>query len=344
MVFARLALYRPSKQTEHLPERPINVVICARNEARNLERHLPRILRQKYRSLNVTVVNDESSDDSFYVLSKLQRIHPTLHTVDIQQKTTPGKKSALALGIRSATHDTLLLTDADCDPVSEEWVRRMSAPFADEQTEIVLGYGSYRRYDGWLNRCVRFETVWTAVQYLSFALIGLPYMGVGRNMAYRRSVFERVGGFSGHQDLPSGDDDLLVNAGATSRNVRIELSPESFMVSEPERSWADWIQQKQRHLTTGVRYRFVHQVLLGLYPTTHVLHLGMALWLGWNGMMEIALLGWTLRTASVWGIGGLICRKLNEKDLIGIFPILDLGLIGYYVFMGTVPFRKRKDW
>ena len=52
--------------------------------------------------------------------------------------------------------------------------------------EVVLGYGAYKKYPGFLNKLIRFETFHTALQYFSYALAGKPYMGVGRNLSYRK--------------------------------------------------------------------------------------------------------------------------------------------------------------
>ena len=344
LVFARLAFHRAHVPDGQNTEEPVSVVICARNEATNLRRHLPRILSQKDRSLNVTVVNDHSSDETSNVLADFRQRHPTLATVELTTPTAAGKKTALAAGIRASEHDLLLLTDADCAPATPQWAARMTQHFADERTEIVLGYGPYYRLPGWLNRFVRFETVWTAVQYLSFALVGLPYMGVGRNLAYRKRLFARADGFAKHDDLPSGDDDLFINAVARGGNVRVELSPESVVHSDPKTTWRSWLRQKSRHLTTGTRYRFIHQILLGSYTVTHLLHFAAAAWLLTNG--HFALVGWGvgIRWLSLWFIGALVCRRLRESDLIPFLPLFDLALLAYYFFMGTIPFRQRKNW
>ena len=80
-------------------------------------------------------------------------------------------------------------------------------------------------------------------------------MAVGRNLAYRRSFFFENRGFSKHLTIPFGDDDLFVNDNATANNVAVELSPDSFMESLPEKNFSDWLHQKRRHLISGHDYK-----------------------------------------------------------------------------------------
>ena len=341
LLFARLSFFRSKNLLENSTQNPVSVVVCAYNEAENLRRHLPRLLEQNYRSLNVVVVNDNSSDKTEYVLSSFQDKHPTLHIVRLTTPTAAGKKDALTAGIGAAPSEVLLLTDADCRPATDRWAAIMTAGFSDEATEVVLGYGPHERLPGFFNKLVRFETVWTAIQYLSFALAGMSYMGVGRNLAYRKRLFERAGGFRNHADLASGDDDLFINAVAHRENVRIELHPDSFVYSTPKTDLRAWMRQKTRHLSTGTRYRLLHKILLGSYTVSHLLHYVAALVLlistdhdafVWTGLL--------VRWASLTLHGALICRRLRESDLIPLLPLFDLLLLGYYTLMATVPFRR----
>lgn len=182
-----------------------------------------------------------------------------------------GKKFALAQGITAARYDHLLLTDADCCPASEDWLYHMQRKLRGP-LKIGLGYGPYQKYPGWLNRFIRYETFYTALQYLSFALAGRPYMGVGRNLIYKKELFEEVGGFHKHINLASGDDDLFVQAAADANNTTLILSPSTFCYSEPERTWRSYARQKARHLTTGKHYTTINKMLLGALSLSHFVH------------------------------------------------------------------------
>ena len=188
--------------------------------------------------LKSIVVNDASTDDTKEVLKAYQYIFPHLRIAQAVYHAPARlavKKYALEQGIAAAQYDILLLTDADCQPASPHWLSRMVAPFNDT-VEIVLGYGPYTRKRGFLNAFIRYETMYTAIQYFSFALAGMPYMGVGRNLAYRKSLFEKTGGLTAHRHILSGDDDLFVNSAINKKNFSIVLHPDSLCVFRAAKS------------------------------------------------------------------------------------------------------------
>lgn len=206
--FSRLAAYQvPLKQQNQ--EQPVSIIICARDEADNIVKNLPGVLVQDYKTTHeIILVNDNSVDESKYIIDEFKKSFKNLNHIELTQeaKMIPGKKFPLSMGIKSAKYETLLLTDADCVPASELWIQKMQDGY-DAGTEIVLGYGAYHKKSGLLNKLIRFETFHTALQYLSYALAGLPYMGIGRNLSYKREVFIKNKGFSSINHVPSGDDD-----------------------------------------------------------------------------------------------------------------------------------------
>ena len=236
--FVRLALYR-TKPKAISQTHPVSVIICARDEAANLAKNLPGALVQQYRTTHeVIVVDDNSFDDSKYLLEEYQKTYKQLQVVELKQeaKLIPGKKFPLSIGIKTAKHEIVLLTDADCVPASEFWIDKMQETFEDN-TEIVLGYGAYHKKKGLLNKVIRWETFHTALQYFSYALAGKPYMGVGRNLSYKKTIFYRHKGFSAHNNIPSGDDDLFINMAATKINTKINVDKDAFTLSEPPKTW-----------------------------------------------------------------------------------------------------------
>jgi len=235
----------------------VSIIICARNEASNLEKNLPLILEQDYPEFEVIVVNDRSEDETETLLKLLATKYPHLHVSEVRNdpKFTHGKKLALTLGIKAAKSEWLLMTDADCTPAGKNWLSVMQKNFTQNK-DIVLGYGGYKKEKGFLNMIIRFETVFTAMQYFGLANAGKPYMGVGRNLAYRKTVFFSNKGFASHSNLNSGDDDLFVNETSNASNVAIEMHPDSFTWSDGEKTFKNWYAQKKRHLTTSPRYSF----------------------------------------------------------------------------------------
>ena len=325
-VFVRIR--RKPKAKQYLSPVPVSVVICARNEAANLREKLPAVLEQDYPDFEVIVVNDSSTDDSALVLAELKQKYPKLYVTEVpfDRKFSHGKKLALTVGIKAAKNEWLLLTDADCMPVSKWWIKTMSQNFSD-QNDIVLGYGGYNQRKGFLNRLIRYDTVFIAMQYYTYTDIGMPYMGVGRNMAYRKSLFEKTRGFSSHSYLMSGDDDLFVNERANKRNTRIVTTKSSIVESIPCETFQEWVKQKKRHLSTWTHYRFGTKIVLSYELMSRLLFYAALL-------VAVICFGLYIEAAAAYGfrlIIQLIVYKLNmckfgERGFWFLIPIFDLVL------------------
>lgn len=328
------------------PEYPgVSIILCARNEAANLQQHLSGLLRQEYPGpWELVVVDDASEDDTGAVLQELQEQHPRLRVVTITEKQHPGKKQALAQGITSARFDVLLLTDADCRPAGPQWAEKMTAPLLKSPAvEFVLGYGPTATGRGFLGGWIRFETAFVATQYLTCARAGMPYMGVGRNLAFRKRVFERMGGFSQHVHLASGDDDLLVNAAATGHNTTWCADPQAFVYSEGKTTWEGWARQKRRHLSAGVAYRWSHQMVLGMLGMSYTLHYFLLFcFLLMGTVSKTVLFLWLSRTILLYLMYRRSFSVLREPGLLSQFPIYDALLAVYYgAFVPTVLIGKK---
>ena len=341
--FARLAFFKSAPKLISQTH-PVSVIICSRDEAGNLVKNLPGVLIQQYRTTHeVIVVNDNSFDESKYILEEYQRTYKQLHLIELTQEARfiPGKKFPLSIGIKTAKHEIVLLTDADCVPASEFWIERMQEGFTNG-TEIVLGYGALHKKKGFFNKLVRWETLHTALQYLSYAKAGLTYMGVGRNLSYKKTVFFRHKGFSSHNHVPGGDDDLFINKAATKKNTAIVIDKDAFTLSEPPKSWKQWIRQKNRHYTTSKYYKIIHKFLLGLYAFSHFLFYPLfilsLLFYNW----EQALIVFGIRFIIQGIILFKVTRKLDEKDLFPLYLILDIWMFFYYLLFSTAIFKKPK--
>ena len=280
ILFRRLAFYK--KQEKNTSYEPVSVIICARDAYEYLLDLIPVALSQDYPEYELVIVNDCSQDQTEEYLKDLARNNPKINIVNLTQSLNffQGKKFPLSMGIKSAKYDLLLLTDADCVPSSDQWIKEMVSSY-ENNTEIVVAYGPYFERKGLLNKLIRFDTLYIAMQYLSLALAKKPYMGVGRNLSYRKSTFMKNKGFTSHYNIPSGDDDLFISQVATSKNTKVCIDSVNRVESEPKRSWGTWIRQKKRHYSTGVKYKPQTNRTLGLllgsrlayYPTLIALFL-----------------------------------------------------------------------
>lgn len=262
----------PNRSKNERAYRPkVSVVVCARNEAENLKDNLEYLLQQQYPGFEVVVVNDSSTDLSAKVLEVFLHRHQNLRVVTITE-SVGNKKKALDAGIRASTHDIVLVTDADCWPASPFWIQAMVNCF-DDETDIVLGFSPYSVDKGLLNKIIRFETLHTAFLYGGMALLGMPYMGVGRNLAYRKSIYLNSKARYKYASTLSGDDDLLVNEMANRNNTAICAISEGIVNSKPKTDWSSWWHQKRRHTSAGVHYNLASQIFLGIvYLTTILLY------------------------------------------------------------------------
>ena len=331
--YARVA-FAKEKKNENESIEGVSVILAARNEAENLIENLPLLLEQDHPNFEVIVVNHQSTDDTFYLLNALQRQYPQLRVINVEKSPhlKYGKKLPLTLGIKGARFENLLLTDADCRPLSDKWLRTMTKQLNDSK-EIVLGYGPLRKKRGFLNAFIRFDTAWIALNYFSFAKAGLPYMGVGRNLAYKRTAFDRVSGFKSHYALPSGDDDLFIQEAATRKNTSIVLTPDSFMESPAPTSWESLIRQKTRHFTTSSHYNVFKKALLGIYPLSLLLMLGTFVTLLFDSEFRwLTLTLFVLVLLIKWFIIGKAFAKLKAHGFIKWLPFLDI----FYAFWAPI--------
>ncbi len=326
LVYIRFAFYK-EKPVELKGFPSISVVVAARNESDNLSQFLPRILSQDYPNFEVVVVNHQSIDDSYMVLNALQMQFPNrLKVVEVERSKHlgVGKKFPLSLGIKAAKNEVLVLTDADCLPASNQWLKLMVSKISEEK-QLVLGYAPYKLAKGFLNKIIRLDTAMIAMNYFSFALARIPYMGVGRNLTYTKSLFNSVKGFKSHYSVISGDDDLFIQEAAKNKNYAIQLDERSFCESKAKSDWSSWILQKNRHYTTSEKYQVIKKLLLGIYPLTLVL--------AWT-FFVILLCSFEYRLLSSavfifvlgikWWIQGKCLFKLKAKSFVALFPFLDL--------------------
>jgi len=250
------------------------------------------------------------------------------------------------LGIKSARHEIIILTDADCYPSGPEWIRHMQRNFGSD-VSLVLGYGGYEKRKGLLNLLIRFETVYIGLQYFSLALLGVPYMGTGRNLAYRKSLFFNNKGFASHMHILSGDDDLFVNEVARKKNTRIEISKESHTWSPAKDSWRSWYYQKKRHLSTGPHYKTVSKIILATELLSRILMYAGFIYLSAINIWPVIIIpGFLLRMILFLVIFKLASVRLNEKYLLLPSPIFDLivPLINIFIHFTNYVAAKRSRW
>lgn len=279
--------------SQELP--PISVIICAREESENLRRNLNAVLEQDYPQFEVIVINDGNTDESEDYLTLLEDKYPHLYHsfVPDSSRYISRKKLAVTLGIKASKYDWLVFTDAKCLPQSNQWLRLFARNFTS-RTQIVLGYSGFERRKGWLHKRVCFDNLFTSMRYLGFALAGSPFMGIGRNLAYRKELFYEQKGFSAHLNLQRGDDDLFINQVATSENTRVETDANAIVRMQPVFRAKDWREEKIGYASTARLYRGVQRWLVGLETSTRLAFYG-----AWITMLVIGILNFHWLAAGI---------------------------------------------
>lgn len=327
---------------------PISVIICAKNESENLANFLPLVLEQDYPNYEVIVVNDGSTDESDLVLKNLKERYSHLYYTYVPEQTQiiSRKKLALTIGIKAAKNEILLFTDADCRPQSTQWISAVAAQFTPT-TDFVLGYGAYLPNKGFLSRMISYDTLFIAMQYLGFAFRDKPYMGVGRNLAYRKQVFFAHKGFAGTLHVASGDDDLFVNMAANKYNTRIIASANSCTCSIPKTSFADWYHQKERHLTTAPMYNSKSKTRVLLEPISRTLfYLTLLALISDMNIISLGVVGlfFLIRYLTQLLVINITASKLKERHFYGSILILDLFLPLITLFLLIFGQKKSFAW
>lgn len=350
--FGRLAFFKPAPSQPKQYE-GVSVIVVARNEHDNLTHLLPVLLEQNYpAAYEIIIVDDNSTDDTFWLLKTAAHAFDNMKVVTINH--TPAgihpKKYAITLAVKAARYEKLILTDADCRPSSANWLTSIMAHFGNK--EIVLGYSPYIERKGFLNRLIRYETLYTAMQYMSSALWGHPYMGVGRNLAYTKSLFLNNKGFHRFQRIVGGDDDLFINTLATPQNTAVAIGTDTLVQSLPKTTWRAWWRQKRRHLSVGKYYHWKDRFWLGLNTM-----LGLITYLLiWAGLAASLLLQQWLPAGIIagiillrWGFLGTIAylcaKQLGDRFNIIWWPLLDFSHTVYYFTAGlSVLISKKVEW
>lgn len=337
----------------------VSIVLSAHNESYNLSTYLQALLTQDYPTYEVIVVDDGSQDSTRDVIDSYMVQDSRLQTtfVPFGARVRSTKKLALTLAAKAAKYDYLLLTDADCVPESNQWIRKMMAGFQEPSIDIVLGFGPYFFQRGLINRIVRYDTLFNGLHYLGAALCGHPYMGVGRNLAYRKQFFFESGGFTHLMDSKAGDDDLFVNHTATKQNTAVVLDRAAYTWSPAKTTLRDWLQQKRRHLSVSPAYRQNTKLRLAVEPITRGLFYAMTIALIYCGLQSpitswraILMLGITLLFfLARWCLQTSILN--DSAHLMGLHRFrmsttfwFDLILPLITLWMLIIPRRKTNKW
>lgn len=346
-VFSKLAFYKRNARPKLDEElEPVSIVLCARNAYEYLIELIPVLLNQSYPEFEIVVVNDCSDDDTEEYLKNLERLEPRIKPVQLKQHLNffNGRKFPLSMGIKSAKNDIIVLTDCNCMPVNEQWLRSVVNRY-NRNTEIVIGYSPYVQKKSTLNRLMRFDSLQNGLLYLSAALHRHPYMGVGKNLSYRKELFYRNKGFISHYRTSVGDDDLFISQVATKKNTEVLIDAENAILTTPVSSFKLWMRQKSSRYSTVSKYNLRARFSLSLFYATQLLFYvsfiallcmkpAFSIGSGTAFFIPILVFFFLLRSGSQFIIYHNAAKRLGEK---GLLP----GLMAYdFLFAFLTPWLR----
>lgn len=335
-----LVIRTKNKKAEPINARPVSIVICAKNEAKNLKKNLPLVLNQDYPAFEVIVVDDQSTDETPQILKNFQRTFSNLKVISSQKPAyLKGKRWALKKGIEHSIYEWVLMTDADCAPSSDQWIKKMMA-LSEEEKSVVLGLGPYHKRATWVNGFARYENLYTAILYSSSTQLGIPFMGVGRNILYQKS---RIDLAVLEQEKISGDDDMMVNRISNAKNTAVQMDGGALCYSEAPLSWKGFWKQKKRHVSTSIEYRWIHILWLNLINGSQAIFHLLSLLLLFVAPFWVVC--WViLRGLAMIFAWNPLLKLTHSKELIWRIPLLDYGLSLYFLMLAFTLFKREQEW
>lgn len=352
VVFGRTAWYSSSskKSAVTYPEEGVTVLVTARNKYQYLKVLIPKLFEQDYPKFDVLIVNDQSTDRTKRLLEDLFIKYPKLRSVTIKYtpKHLTAKKFALTLGFKVAKNDVILLTEADSLPSSNQWIRKMTAPVREQGKTFALGYSGYTQPSSTLGRWVKFESLLKALFFLSFSLWKAPFMGVGRNLCYRKSFFMEVKAFKGFWDVQGGEDALFVNAYATGKNTQVVIDPQAMTTSECTENWKEYLAQEKQVFQAERNLKVEDKRKVGIYAISQALY-----WIGGIGLLLYFGIGFDWIQFS-FVLACMLARTLLLSRVIrsatfkleGTRPtfnvlLFDLIYIAYFWVLGSISYQAK---
>jgi len=317
----------------------ISLIIAAKNEIKNLQKNLPNWLQQAHENFKIIIVDDHSTDGSYEFVSE----YNDERVVALQNKFGPGKKQALQTGILKAKTEFMVFIDADVCIDSVNFLNIYAEQFTDGK-DLVLGYSYYHKRKGLLNTFIQYETFRTASRYFSFALIGKPYMGVGRNLGFTKTLFEKAEGYQKHKNIPMGDDDLFVQSVAHFANVGCLLDKQTFTNSPPKKTWKTYKIQKIRHMKAGKSYHLNNLIILGFLQIIFTFFWGVL----FLGMLKHMDKFWMPVVFVLFVMHQVKRDKFDlfkSKSLIYLWPFLEyLWILYVWYFDSLSMFNRKLKW
>ncbi|MDP5105709.1 MAG: glycosyltransferase [Polaribacter sp.] len=325
-------------------EIPVSVIILVKNQGENIRNLLPLIIEQTHSNFEIVLIDNASSDETSDIIESFAEKHSNIKIVTVENNEAfwASKKYALTLGIKASKYDHLLFTDADCHPVSKDWITEMSRNYTSKKA-IILGYKKYKKENTFLNLFIRFENLTTAIKCFGFSKRNLSYMAFNGNYAYNKATFFKVNGFINHMKINFGEANLFIRDASTKENTTICLSENSFIETDAPTSFSKWFADKKDVDSIKKDYKFKHRFLLNGFTFTKVLFYALAITLLFTYSYTLTLSVIAFYFITNYIIIGLSAKKLNEPQIIFFVPFLEIGLLLFQISIFIVNLKSKPN-
>ncbi|GEO04051.1 glycosyl transferase [Adhaeribacter aerolatus] len=333
---------------DYLPETKISVIIPIRNEGPQIAQLLQDLNAQTYppHLFEVLVINDHSDDDSLAVVnSLLHQVAYPLRCLSLAEQT--GKKAAVALGVTAATGELLAFTDGDCR-VQPAWLACLAYYYTSQQAKFISGPVLYEPT----------PTLFEKIQLVEFAsligtggssiALGQPNMCNGANLAYPKSVFAEVNGFSGNEHLPSGDDEFLMHKvhQRYPGSVCFIKAAGATVFTRARPTLAEFFAQRVRWASKWSAYQSWRVKLLALlvFGVNFLLFLGMILVVAGKFSVGLLVVALTIKIMIDFSFLKAVLRFFNKLNYLYIIIPLQIIYVPYVVITALVALRGSYSW
>ncbi|MBN1466136.1 glycosyltransferase [candidate division KSB1 bacterium] len=321
----------------------VSVIVAARNEEENIEQLLGALTRQNYPAsrYEIIIVDDQSTDRTAARVASFADDRIKLLQTENRHQVISPKKNAITLAIHAAKGEIILLTDADCRPPAQ-WIEGMVRLFTPE-VGMVIGFSPCElpRLSFPFGYLLALESLSLATIAAGTAGWGVPATCNGRNLAYRKQVYEQVGGFGKIQNFVSGDDDLMLKlVQRTEWKIQYAYASHLAVPTFLVKNLRQFVNQRLRHASKSFHYDFKKVVvLLIVYIYNLALLVGVPILFYQKSPWSLLFIG--LKAYFEWTLLFRFAAHMRRVRYLWIFPFAELLHVPYVVIFGALgPFIK----
>jgi cellulose synthase/poly-beta-1,6-N-acetylglucosamine synthase-like glycosyltransferase len=327
----------------------VSIIVAARNEEENIAKTIQDLLAQDYKTsmMEIIVIDDHSTDATGSIITSFKDPRIKLITLNEPLTINSYKKKAIQTAIATARGKLIITTDADCR-MGKNWLKTIVGYYQKDGFKMISSPVAFTDEKSFFERAQSLEFLY---------LIGMGASTIGNknastcngaNLAYEREAFYEVGGFTGIDDLASGDDELLLHKIAARYKNKIGFlkNRDAIVYTQAKPTVNEFIQQRKRWASKSTRYKnksiIVLGVLVWLFNLSIVLNLIVGLFK--PGYMQIGLSQLLIKMLIEFVFLIPVTRFAKRMELLILIPVLNVMHIVYIIFIGIAGNSGKYSW